>query len=115
MICFWIERALFGSVFVEEAVAFLADDGFEILIDGVDAAGGVHPAGAVVEALIDEELAPGDGSVGVEAFVAGHLQLGAKEEGGVRVDEQQRVVVDGVGGRDGDAVGAGGLGSGSSL
>ena len=33
-----------------------------------------------------------DGAVGVQALVAGHLQLGAEEERGVRIDQQQRVV-----------------------
>ena len=47
-----------------------------------------------------------DRAIGVQPLVAGHLQLGAEEEAGVRVDQQQRVVVRGVGGRDGEAVGA---------
>ena len=69
----------------------------------------MHPARAVVEALIDEELAPGGGSVSVEAFFTGHLKFGAEEERGVGIDEQQGVVREGVGGRDGDAVGSGGF------
>ena len=80
------------------------DDGFGELVDVVDAAGGMHPTGFGVESLVDEELAPGDGAVGVQPVVAGHLQLGAEEEAGVRVDEQQRVSVPGVGGGDGEAV-----------
>ena len=70
----------------------------------------MHPAGALVEALVDEELAPGHGAVGVEPFVADHLQFGAEEERGVGIDQQQGVVVGGVRGRDGDAVRAGRLG-----
>ena len=66
----------------------------------------------LIEALIDEELSPGGGAVGVEALVAGHLQFGAEEERGVRIDQQQRVVAGGIGGRDRDAVGAGGFGFG---
>ena len=98
-------RALLFAVAVDEAVTLL-DDGFEVFVDGIDAARGVHPAGLFVEALVDEELAPGDGAIGVQPLVAGHLQLGAEEEGGVGIDQQQRVVAGGVGGRDGDAVGA---------
>ena len=85
------DGTLFGAVLVEVAVALLRH-GFEILVDGIDAAGGVHPTGAVVEALVDEELAPGDGAVGIEAFVAHHLQFGAEEERRVRIDQQQRVM-----------------------
>ena len=68
----------------------------------------IQPA-SLVEALVDEELAPGDGSVGVEALVARHLKFGAEEEGGVGIDEEESVMVGRVGGRDGHAVGAGGL------
>ena len=55
----------------------------------------IQPA-RVVEALVDEELAPGHRAVGVEPLVARHLQLGAEEERRVRVDQQQRVAVDAV-------------------
>jgi hypothetical protein len=44
-------------MFVDVAGGFF--DGFAELFDGVDAEGGVLPADAVVEALVDEELAPG--------------------------------------------------------
>ncbi len=64
----------------------------------------MHPAGVGVETLIDEELTPGGGAVDVKALVAAHLFLGSKEEGGVRIDQQQGVVIDSVGGGDGDAV-----------
>jgi hypothetical protein len=67
----------------------------------------VHPAQAIVEPLVDEELAPGGGAVGVEAFAAGDLLFGAEEEAGVRVDEQEGAAIGGDGGRDRDAVGAG--------
>jgi hypothetical protein len=60
-----------------------------------------------VEALVDEELAPGRRAIGVQPRVAGHLQLGAEEERGVRVDQQQGVAVLGVGRGDGEAVRAG--------
>ena len=99
-------RAQDVAVTGERAVA-LVHDGLKVAVHRVRMAGGVHPAQPVVEALVDEELAPGDGAIGVEPLVAGHLQLGAEVERGVRVDQQQRVVVHGVRRRDGDAVGAG--------
>jgi hypothetical protein len=46
----------------------------------------VHPAHALIEALIDKELAPGHGTIDVEAFIARDLQLGTKKEGGMRID-----------------------------
>ena len=103
-----LQRALFVAVLRVVTVALLRH-GFEILIDGVDAAGGVHPAGAFVEALVDEELAPGYRAVGVQAFIARHLEFGAEEEGSVGIDEQQGVVGRRVGRGDGHAVRAGRL------
>ena len=47
----------------------------------------MHPAGALVESLIDEELSPRDRAVRVQPFVARHLHLGAEEERRVRVDQ----------------------------
>ena len=66
------ERALLGAVLVEKAIAFL-DHGFQIFINRIDPAGSMHPSGAVVEALIDEELAPGRCAIGIQPFVAHHL------------------------------------------
>src|SRR6476469_1767847 len=57
-----------------------------------------------VEALVDEELTPGRGTVSVEVLVARHLQLGAEVPAGVRIDEQERVPAGGEAGRDGDPV-----------
>src|ERR1039458_9603909 len=74
-------RTLFGPVFVDIAVAIFLY-GFEILIDGIDAAGGVHPAGALVETLVDEELPPRHGAVGIEPLLTGHLQFRATEKSG---------------------------------
>ena len=96
-------RAPRVAVAVEQA-AVPPDDGLQEPIDGIRVAGGVHPAQPVVEALVEEELAPGRGPVGVEPRVAGHLQLRAEIEGGVRIDQQERVVIPGVRRRDGDAV-----------
>lgn len=50
-----------GSLFTVDDVAVPAvpfDDRFEVLVDVVDAARGVHPAGVLVESLVDEELTP---------------------------------------------------------
>ena len=102
-------RPLLGAVLVEDA-GVLLDDGLQVLVDVVDAAGGVHPAGLLVEALVDEELSPREGAVGVEALAAGHLRLVAEEERGVRVDPQHGLARGGVGPGHREAVGAGGLG-----
>src|SRR2546430_12628454 len=66
---------LFRSLFI---------DGFQIKAKLARAARGMHPTGAVVEPLVDEKLAPGHCSVGVEAVFAGHLQFGTKEKRGDR-------------------------------
>ena len=97
------DRSQLLAVTVEQPVA-PPDDVLRELVDIVDATGGVHPAGVAVPALVDEELPPGRGAIDVEAGIARHLLLGAEEEAGVGVDEQQRVAADGVGGCDGDAV-----------
>ena len=81
------ERFFLVAISIEKCVAFLRD-GFQVFIDRVHAAGGVHPAGAGIEALVNEKLAPGDGAVSVQPFLAHHLQLGAEEERGVRIDQQ---------------------------
>ena len=57
-----------------------------------------------VEALVDEELAPRRGTIGIEAFVARDLLFGAEEEAGVGIDEEERVAAGGVGRCNGDAV-----------
>ncbi len=103
-----LHRPLFGAVFVDVPAA-LVRHRLEVLVDVVDAAGRVHPAGAIVEPLVDEELAPRERAVRVQALVAHHLRFGAEEEGRVRIDQQQRVVSGGVRGRDGDAVRSGRL------
>ena len=102
------ERPLLAAVAIEQPAA-PPDDGLRVLIHRVGAGRGVHPAQPVVEALVDEELAPRRRAVGVEPLPARHLQLGAEEERGVRVDEEQGAVVHGVRRRDGEAVRAGGL------
>ena len=70
-----VDRPLLGAVAVGEAVALLRHR-LEVLVDVVDAARRVHPAGALVEALVDEELSPGQRAVRVQPFVAGHLRFG---------------------------------------
>ena len=96
-------RPLLGAVPISEAVALLRH-GLEILVDVVDAARCVHPAGAVVESLVDEELAPGQRAVHVQAFLADHLRFGPEEKRGMRIDQQQRVLGRRVGRRDSDTV-----------
>src|SRR4051812_41405123 len=64
----------------------------------------MHPAGAVVESLVDEELTPRYRAVVVEALLTRNLHLGAEEKRGVRIDEKERVVGERVRWRDGDAV-----------
>ncbi len=64
----------------------------------------MHPPDPRVESLVDEELPPGHGSIRIEAFSAGHLQLRAKEERGVRVDQQQRVMIRGIRRGNGDSI-----------
>ena len=97
------QRALAGAVLVHVAVALLRH-GLGVIALVVHAARGVHPSGALVEALVDEELSPRHRAVGVQPFVARDLHFGAEKERSVRVDQQQRVVVQRVRRRDRDAV-----------
>ncbi len=64
-------RAIF--VGVTAWAARRGDDGLCIFVYRIDVAGSVHPSGAIVEALIDEDLPPRDRSVGVQTLVAGDL------------------------------------------
>ena len=104
------ERTLFSADTIGVAAVGLLGHGLEVVVDVVDAAGGVHPAGLVVEALVDEELSPGQRAVGVQAFFAHHLRFFAEEERGMRIDQQLRLARGGVGAGDGKAVRARGLG-----
>ena len=61
------------------------------LVHEVRVGGRVHPASVFVEALINEELSPGYGAVGVQAFLRDHVHLAAEIERGVRIDEQQGI------------------------
>ena len=106
--CGHAERPLAVAVAVGGAFA-RAHDGLGVFVDRVAAAGGVHPADAVIETLIHEELAPGDGAVGVQPFVAGDVHLGPEIEGRVRIDQQQRVAARAVLGCDREPVGAAGF------
>ena len=96
---------LLVAVEVVEAV-FLPDDGLEELVDVVGPAGRVHPARRLVEPLVDEELAPRKGSIGVQTLITGDVGLVPEVEGSVGVDEEEGVPVHRVGGSNGDAVGA---------
>src|SRR5882724_9812868 len=64
----------------------------------------MHPSGPRIETLVDEELPPGDRPIRIEAFSAGHLQLRAEEERGVRIDQEQRVMIVGIRWGNGDSV-----------
>nr|GFD47440.1 hypothetical protein [Tanacetum cinerariifolium] len=77
---------------------------FEVLIHRVGRGAGVHPAAVLVKALVNKELPPGHGPVGIEARLAGHLHLRAEIERGVWIDEQQRVPTDALAGRNGEAI-----------
>ena len=91
------------AIFVEQ-LAVLPDDGFGELVDRVGAGRGVHPSRVGVEALIDKELTPGRGAIGVQSLIARHLQLGAEVEGRVRIDQQQGMAIPGAGGADSDSI-----------
>ncbi len=93
------------AVAVKQAVV-LANDGFFKFVDVVHGAGGVHPASRFVEALVNEELAPGGGAIGVQPLIAFHVGFVAKVEGGVGVDEQEGVAAFALQRRNGKAVGA---------
>ncbi len=99
-----LHRAQFAAIAIE-ALADLFDNRLGEFVDRIDAARRVHPADVGVEALIDEELAPGRGAIGVQPLVARHLLFGAEEEAGVRIDQQQCMAILGARRGDGDAVG----------
>ena len=103
------ERLLFGADLIGVAAVGLLRHRLEVLVDVVDAARRVHPAGLVVEALVDEELSPRQRAVGVQAFLADHVRFLAEEERGVRVDQQHRLAGGGVRAGDRDAVRTGRL------
>ena len=100
------QRAPIGAVQIMIFAALLLH-GQRELIDIVDARRRVHPAGVPVEALIDEELPPGAGAIGIKALAAFDLGFAAEIEAGVRVDEQQGVARRAAAGRQRHAVGAG--------
>ncbi len=81
---------LLAAVLVDVAVAALLHR-LQEFVGGIHRARRVHPADALVEALVDEELAPGGGAVRVESLVARHLELGSEVERRVRVDQEQRM------------------------
>lgn len=98
-----LHRAKLIAIAVEQAV-LLTNDGFFKLVDVVHGAGGVHPPGRFVETLVDEELTPGGGAVGVQPLVAFYVGFVAKVEGGVGVDKQQSVAAFALQGGDRKAV-----------
>src|SRR5215510_7432911 len=66
------DRSLFISVLVIKALALLHYR-FEIPVDGINGARGMHPTTSLVEALVDEELSPRCRAVGVQTLVARHV------------------------------------------
>ena len=91
------------AVAINEMVA-ASRNRLQILVDVVGAGGRVHPAGAIVEALIDEELPPGYRTVVIQPLLTGHLDLGPEEKRRVRIDEKERVMRKRVRRGDGSAV-----------
>ena len=61
------------------------------LVDEVDARRRVHPARVLVEALVDEKLPPRDRTVGIEPFLADHVDLATEVERRMRIDQQHGV------------------------
>src|SRR5688500_9772655 len=64
-----LHRALLVAVEIRRTLPRAAD-GLRPLVDVVHTTRRVHPSSLVIEALIDEELTPGQRSVGVESFLA---------------------------------------------
>jgi hypothetical protein len=97
------QGALAAAVSVDKLAVFFGHR-FEIFVDHVAAARGVHPAGLVVETLVDEELAPGHGAIGVQALFADHVDFWAEVKRGMGIDQQERVPGGAQPGGDGKAV-----------
>src|SRR5260370_5473899 len=72
-----LEFSQSGAISVIQSVR-LRDDGFGIFVDGIAAVRRVHPAVALVESLIDEELPPGHRAIDVQSLLADHLQFVAE-------------------------------------
>ena len=68
------DRTLFAAVLVIEPIA-LPHHRFEILVDGVNRTGRVHPTATLVETLVDKKLSPRYRPIRIQPFIAGHLQL----------------------------------------
>src|SRR5690606_38324232 len=77
------QRPQLLAVAIAQLPVIATHDGLGELIDVVDTAAGVHPARTWIEALVDEELAPGHGTIGIQSFIAAHLQFRAEEEAGM--------------------------------
>ena len=100
---FHIDEALLTSVpVVQFAGPF--DDRLEVFVNIVHAARRVHPADAVIETLIDEELTPRHRAVCIQTFRTKHLRFGPEEKRCVRIDQEQGMMRRRVGWRDRDTV-----------
>ena len=64
----------FTIVQIEEFTIFFFD-GYQVMIDHVGAARGMHPSAVLVEALVDKELTPCYCSVCVQALFRYHFQF----------------------------------------
>src|SRR5690625_1776831 len=67
-----LDGALLVPIEVIETILTF-DDRFEELVDIVGGTRGVHPSGGLVETLIDEELAPGQGTIGIESLLTDYI------------------------------------------
>ena len=61
------------------------------LVHKVGTGAGMHPAGGFIKPLIDKELSPGRGPVGIQTLFTDQVVFTPEEKTGVRVDQQQRV------------------------
>src|SRR4051794_33015399 len=76
----------------------------EIFVDDIDAAGGMHPAGTIIETLINEELSPGGCTVRIQSLLANHLQFRPEIKARVRINEEQRMMIGSANRSDGHPV-----------
>src|SRR6266487_1269174 len=79
------DGTLFVAILVIVLIALL-DNRFQIFVNRINRTGGMHPAAAFVETLIDKKLSPRGSAVGIQTVVTGDLQFGSEKERRVRVD-----------------------------
>lgn len=59
---------------------------FLVTVCRIHITGCMHPAAVLVKSLVDEELSPGDGAIGVQSLLADHMHFGTEIKTGVWVD-----------------------------